>query len=104
MITPFQKKVYSLLKKVPKGKVTTYGALAKKLKSSPRAIGQAMRANPFAPRVPCHRVIKSDGNIGGFRGRIKGKAISEKIRLLRKEGVKITDNQVNDNKLLVKNL
>ncbi|MBW2991325.1 MGMT family protein [Candidatus Woesearchaeota archaeon] len=103
-MTPFQKKVYSLLKKVPKGKVTTYGALAKKLKSSPRAIGQAMRANPFAPRVPCHRVIKSDGNIGGFRGRIKGKAISEKIRLLRKEGVKITDNQVNDNKLLVKNL
>ena len=94
MITPFQKKVYQLLKKVPKGKVTTYGALAKKLKTSPRAVGQAMRTNPFAPKVPCHRVIRSDGSIGGFRGRTKGKTISEKIKLLRKEGVEIKKNRV----------
>ena len=93
-ITSFQKRVYRLLKKVPKGKVTTYGALAKKLKTSPRAVGQAMRTNPFAPRVPCHRVIRSDGSIGGFRGKTKGKAIQEKIALLRKEGVKIKKNKV----------
>ena len=88
-ITNFQKRVYNLLKKVPKGKVTTYGALAKKLKSSPRAVGQALKVNPYAPRVPCHRVINSDGSIGGFRGKTKGKAIKEKIELLRKEGIKI---------------
>ena len=75
--TPFQAKVYALLKKVPKGKVTTYGALAKKLRSSPRAVGQALRVKPFAPRVPCHRVVSADGSIGGFRGKTKGKAIQE---------------------------
>lgn len=94
-VTDFQKRVYNLLRKVPKGKVTTYGALAKKLKSSPRAVGQAMRTNPFAPRVPCHRVINSDGSIGGFKGKTKGKAITEKIAMLRKEGVEIKNNRVN---------
>ena len=98
-ITPFQKKAYNLLKKVPKGKVTTYGALAKKLKSSPRAVGQALRVNPFAPGVPCHRVIKSDGSIGGFKGKIKGKAIQEKIALLKKEGVRIKKNRVEEKAL-----
>ena len=94
MITPFQKKVYQLLKKVPKGKITTYSAIAKKLKSSPRAVGQALKVNPFAPKVPCHRVINSDGSIGGFRGRTRGKAIKDKIALLKKEGVKIEKNKV----------
>lgn len=96
----FAKKAYNLLKKVPKGKVTTYGALAKKLKSSPRAVGQAMRMNPYAPRVPCHRVVRSDGSIGGFRGKTSGKAIKEKIALLRKEGVKINNNKVEKEKII----
>ena len=94
MITPFQKKVYQLLKKVPKGKVTTYSVIAKKLKSSPRAVGQALRVNPYWPKIPCHRVINSDRSIGGFRGRTKGKPIQEKIRLLRKEGIVINKNKV----------
>ena len=93
-VTPFQNRVYEVLKKVPRGKVTTYGAIARKLKSSPRAIGQALRVNPFAPRVPCHRVIRSDGSIGGFKGKTIGKAIQEKIRLLRKEGVVVGNNRV----------
>lgn len=93
-ITKFQTRVYNLLKKVPKGKVTTYGALAKKLKSSPRAVGQALKVNPYWPKVPCHRVINSDGSIGGFKGRTKGKAIQEKITLLKKEGVKIKNNKI----------
>ncbi|KYK26082.1 hypothetical protein AYK26_01270 [Euryarchaeota archaeon SM23-78] len=93
-MTPFQRKVYALLKKVPKGKVTTYGALAKKLKSSPRAVGQALRVNPYAPKVPCHRVVSSDGSIGGFRGKTQGKAVREKIGLLRKEGIKIINGRV----------
>ena len=94
--TPFQKRVYALLKRVPRGKVTTYGALAKKLKSSPRAVGQALRVNPYAPRVPCHRVIRSDGSIGGFRGKTKGKAIKEKIELLRTEGIEVSENKIKE--------
>jgi len=94
--TPFQKRVYALLKRVPRGKVTTYGVIAKKLKSSPRAVGQALRVNPFAPNVPCHRVVKSDGSSGGFRGKTSGRAIKEKIALLRKEGVEVNENKIKE--------
>jgi len=92
-VTKFQKKVYSLTKKIPKGKVTTYGIIAKKLKSSPRAVGQALKCNPYAPKVPCHRVIKSDGSIGGYSGS-DPKNIRKKIVLLRSEGVKIRKDNV----------
>ncbi len=95
MSSEFEEKVYSLIKKIPKGKVSTYGAIAKKLDSSPRAVGNALRKNPYVPFVPCHRVIKSDGSIGGFKGKTSGKAIKEKIVLLRKENVKINRNKVN---------
>ena len=94
MITDFQKRVYALAKKVPRGKVTSYSAIAKKLKSSPRAVGQALRVNPFAPAVPCHRVVKADGTIGGFGGEVSGKNIRKKIAMLRKEGVEIKENSI----------
>ena len=76
----FNERTYDLLKKVPKGKVTTYKALAEKLGTKAyRAVGQAMRCNPYAPKVPCHRVVKSDGSIGGFQGSIEiGKTLSIK--------------------------
>jgi methylated-DNA-[protein]-cysteine S-methyltransferase len=90
----FSEKVYELCKKIPKGKVSTYGAIAKALNSSPRAVGQALRCNPYAPVVPCHRVVKSDGTIGGFMGEVNGEAIQKKIALLKKEGVKIKENKV----------
>ena len=86
-ITSHQKKVYALTKKIPKGKVTTYNEIAKKLNTSPRAIGQALKNNPYAPIIPCHRVIKSNGKIGGFKGKSSGGRIKEKIALLKKEGV-----------------
>lgn len=57
-----------LCKAIPPGKVTTYGAMASALHSSARAVGQAMRRNPFAPRVPCHRVIAVNLELGGFSG------------------------------------
>ena len=88
----FNEKIYSLLRKVPKGKVTTYKILASRLNCRAyRAVGQAMRCNPHAPQVPCHRVVKSDGSIGGFSGNINpnSKEVKNKIRLLKKEGVKI---------------
>jgi len=81
----FTEKVFEIVSKIPKGKTMTYGEIAKKLKTSPRAVGQALKRNPFAPRVPCHRVIMSDGGLGGFSGNIK-KNIEIKRRLLIKEG------------------
>lgn len=87
----FAERVYALCKCIPKGRVSTYGAISKVLKSSPRAVGQALRCNPFAPVVPCHRVVKSDGSIGGFMGEVKGKEIVRKIELLASENV-ITEN------------
>lgn len=92
MVTEFQKKVYEIVKKVPKGKVTTYKAIAEKLNTSPRAVGQALKVNPYSfpsgGDVPCHRVIMSDGKIGGFSGS-NPKNIKKKIELLREEGYKI---------------
>ncbi|KAI5295435.1 hypothetical protein KEM52_001403 [Ascosphaera acerosa] len=68
--TPFQDRVFALLEQVPRGRVTTYGALARALKTSPRAVGNALRNNPYAPRVPCHRCIASSGYIHGFAGQL----------------------------------
>jgi len=97
----FSERVYAVCKKIPKGKVSTYGAIAKKLKSSPRAVGQALKHNPYAPIVPCHRVVSANGSIGGFMGKTKGKSIQKKIRLLRKEGVKVKGNKIADFELVL---
>jgi len=94
MVTYFQQKVYSLCEQIPKGKVSTYGALARALSSSPRAVGQALKCNPFAPKVPCHRVVSANGRIGGFMGQTKGKEIEKKIALLRSEGVNFSDGSL----------
>ena len=73
MVTLFQERVYSALRKVPRGRVTTYKELGHALKSTAyRAIGQALRCNPYAPEVPCHRVVASDGTLGGFKGKRAG--------------------------------
>ncbi|CCI46716.1 unnamed protein product [Albugo candida] len=74
---------------IPKGKVATYGKIARLLHSSPRSVGQALKRNPFAPEIPCHRVIASDGKIGGFQGSIDvtSASVSQKRRLLISEGV-----------------
>ena len=86
--TAFEQRVYAALRTVPSGRVTTYAALARALGiRSPRAVGGALRRNPFAPEVPCHRVIRSDGAIGGFRGRTGGAAVREKRARLAAEGV-----------------
>ena len=96
-MTPLAKKTYALLQTVPKGKVTTYKAIADALGTKAyRAIGQFMRANPYTPKVPCHRVVASDGTVGGFRGKTTGAQIKKKIAMLRKEGVMIKNNTVVD--------
>jgi len=88
--------VYNLLLQIPEGKISSYAAMAKALNSSPRAIGGAMRNNPFAPEVPCHRCIASTGYIGGFKGDWEkapsGINCEKKLELLMKEGVKFDKN------------
>jgi methylated-DNA-[protein]-cysteine S-methyltransferase len=96
-MTPLQEKTYKLLKTVPTGRVTTYKALADALHTKAyRAIGQFMKNNPYAPMVPCHRVVASNGTIGGFKGKTAGKEIKEKIALLAREGVHIKKNKVSN--------
>ncbi|MEX0640119.1 MAG: MGMT family protein [Nitrosopumilaceae archaeon] len=83
--------VYKKLTKVPEGNVTTYSELAKAvgLKNGQRAIGQIMKKNPFPVIIPCHRVVKSDGKIGGYAYGVK-----VKINMLKKEGIKIQDGKI----------
>ena len=88
----FNQKVWDLTKRIPKGKVSTYKEIAKKLKTKAyMAVGRALKQNKKPIIIPCHRVIKSDGSLGGYKGRLNNK---EKISLLRKEGIKIKKNKV----------
>ncbi len=84
--TVFQKSVWKELRKIPLGETRTYGEIAKKLNSSPRAVGNACRKNPVPIIVPCHRVVSANG-IGGFAGKTKGREINIKRWLLNHEGV-----------------
>ena len=93
----FEEKVWKLMEDIPRGRVTTYGFIARKLKTKAyRAVGNACRRNPYAPMVPCHRVVRSDGAIGGFRGKTTGTAIEEKMLMLRNENVQVKNGKVVD--------
>ncbi|MDP7180811.1 MAG: MGMT family protein [Candidatus Woesearchaeota archaeon] len=88
----FNQKVLNITKKIPKGKVTTYKAIAEKLNSKAyRAVGTALKNNPDAPKTSCHRVIASDGSLGGYCGKMND---PEKAALLRKEGVEVNNNKI----------
>ncbi|PIN68870.1 cysteine methyltransferase [Candidatus Woesearchaeota archaeon CG11_big_fil_rev_8_21_14_0_20_43_8] len=83
-------RVWAFVSKVPEGKVTTYGEIAKALGTKAfRAIGGALSRNPTPIVVPCHRVVKSNGGIGGFFG--KKRLISKKRELLEKEGIRFKE-------------
>ena len=83
-----------MLTKIPRGKVTTYKALAKATNSSPRAVGQIMRNNKHPELYPCYKVVKSSGEIGGYDGCVKGEKVNRKIRLLKKDGVEILKGRI----------
>jgi len=94
MSNDFKNKVYKICRSIPRGKVATYGQLAK-LAGKPRAaraVGVIMKNNPSAPTVPCHRVLASDGKLTGYSG-IGG--IAQKKKMLIDEGVYFKNNQVN---------
>ena len=86
--TKFQLKVWNYLKTIPKGTVKTYKQVAIAIKSpkSARAVANACGKNPYAPKIPCHRVIRSDGGLGGYSGR---GGVKKKVSLLRSEKVQI---------------
>ncbi|GIL79371.1 hypothetical protein Vretimale_16547 [Volvox reticuliferus] len=94
--TAFEERLYQLCKCIPAGKVSTYGAMASVLKSAPRAVGQALRRNPFAPLVPCHRVVAANLSIGGFSGAwgMAEPMVQRKKRLLEDEGIKFDGSAV----------
>ena len=84
--TKFQVMVWKYLKTIPKGQIRTYKQVAKAIKRplSYRAVANAIAKNPYSPLIPCHRVIKSDGSVGGYSG--KG-GVKTKIKLLKSEGI-----------------
>jgi methylated-DNA-[protein]-cysteine S-methyltransferase len=87
-VTSFQQAVYRALSEIPAGRVSTYARLAARVGCrSARAVGQALRRNPFAPGVPCHRIIASDLTPGGFSGAAAGPEVVRKRALLATEGV-----------------
>lgn len=94
-ITEFRKHMLKLLCEIPRGRYSTYKAMSDHVtktshKTCARAVGNAMRNNPFAPEVPCHRVLANDGSLGGFKGfwGESGKFASSKHELLYEEGVR----------------
>ena len=86
--TKFQLKVWSYLRKIPRGRVKTYSQVAKAIRRplAVRAVANAIGKNPYAPKIPCHRVIRSDGSLGGYSG--KG-GVKTKRFLLKKEGIRL---------------
>jgi O-6-methylguanine DNA methyltransferase len=92
MTEQFQIEVLKLVQRIPRGKVTTYGEIARALTGSvhaARAVGQAVACNPQPIAIPCHRVVRSDGTVGEYGG-----GVAMKIRLLREEGIEIKDGKV----------
>ncbi|MBW2969563.1 MGMT family protein [Candidatus Woesearchaeota archaeon] len=90
----FADRVYKLCKRIPKGRVSTYKEIGNALGGKGqiyRAVGVALNKNPFAPVVPCHRVVNSDGRIGGFALGVK-----KKVKLLESEGVKVVNGKIKE--------
>lgn len=86
----FKEKCYTLVKKIPKGRITTYKEIAKALGTKGyRAVGNALNKNPHLITVPCHRVVKSNGEVGGY-----AEGMEKKIEILKSEGIPIKDNKV----------
>ena len=84
--TKFQVKVWRYIKKIPRGSIRTYSQVAKAIGKplAVRAVANAIAKNPYSPQIPCHRVIRADGSLGGYSG--KG-GLKKKKKLLKKEGI-----------------
>ncbi len=83
------KKVFELLKKIPKGKVVSYKEISEKLKLNPREVGRILSKNEDLEKYKCFKVVRSDGGVGGYK-----KGVKEKIRRLKKEGIEVKNGKV----------
>ena len=95
-VSKFQKKVYDVLKKIPRGRVTNYGLVARAIGSGPRAVGNAVGSNPWPLFVPCHRVVPSNMSVGNYsmiRRRGRKDSIVKKM-LLEREGVRLQGDRI----------
>ena len=88
-----------LLAKIPKGKVTTYGIIAKKLRVHPRVAGKLLSKNPDGVKYPCYKVIRSDGSLGGYTSK---RGIKDKIKKLEKDKIVIKNNKIDLKKFIFK--
>jgi len=98
-VSDFDRQVYAVIRQVPRGRLATYGQVARVLgrPGAARAVGNALHKNPWAPDIPCHRIIKANGDIGGY---VQGRQV--KTSLLASEGINIKDGQViNFNRYLI---
>ncbi len=95
-MTELKEMLWARLRQIPEGRVSTYGDMAAALgkPKAARAVGGMLATNPDAPRTPCHRVVRSDGSLGGYQGGME--AQSRKRDLLESEGVRVVDGKVQD--------
>lgn len=91
------RKVYGLTKKIPKGKVSTYKAISVATGIHPRAVGMILHVNPDPVGVPCYKIVKSDGSLGGYGG---AGGVKKKIELLKKDGIEIRNGKMDLKKYL----
>lgn len=96
-MTSNHQKVYQLLKKIPKGKVSTYGAISRVTGIHPRAVGMILHVNPDPVGAPCYKIVKSDGKLGGYGG---AGGVRKKAELLKKDGIKIKKGKIDLKKYL----
>lgn len=95
-VSKFQKRVYEVLENIPKGKVTTYGLISKRLLSAPRAVGGAVASNPWPLFIPCQRVVNFDLTVGnyGLCGTLTREGTVTKRALLERERVPVVDGRI----------
>lgn len=87
-LSNFENAVYDAVRQIPPGKVASYGWVVGQIaRGTARAVGTALARNPFAPEVPCHRVVRKDGSLGGFFGETAGPQLGRKAEMLKCEGV-----------------
>jgi alkylated DNA nucleotide flippase Atl1 len=96
-MTDKMREMQLLLAKIPKGKVSTYGLLAKKLKIHPRYAGKLLSRNTDGIKYPCYKIVLSSGGIGGYTSK---HGLKDKIKKLRKDGIEIKNNKIDLNKYL----
>jgi len=96
LATAYQEKVYEILRKIPRARVTSYGMIAAAINSGPRAVGTAVASNPWSLFVPCHRVVPSGLTVGnyGMSGSLDLEGSLMKRKLLRREGVPFRQDRI----------